>query len=117
MNQDEFSHLGKGAKKAFLAAIRKAATDDSVQVLLVDKINTMKQHREEILEAMGGVGNVVYVQVKVAADGDGWDRTLRLCESRIAQRGDGHRTLKAKTPQLKQILQRPFKLLLPLIYH
>ena len=55
---------------------------------------------------MSGDGHVVYVQVKVAADGDGWERTLRLCESRIAQRGDGHRTLKAKTPQLKQILMR-----------
>ena len=52
INQDEFSHLGKGAKKAFLAAIEKAAADETVPVLLVDKINTMKQHREEIVHAM-----------------------------------------------------------------
>ena len=52
INQDEFSHLGKGAKKAFLAAIEKAAADETVPVLLVDKINTMKQHREEIVNAM-----------------------------------------------------------------
>lgn len=107
INQDEFSHLGKGAKKAFLAAIEKAAADETVPVLLVDKINTMKQHREEIVNAMnrGKPGNLVFIQVKHPADGGRWDQTLRLCESRIAKRGEGHRTLKA-SPQLRGILQR-----------
>lgn len=107
INQDEFSHLGKGAKKAFLAAIEKAAADETLPVLLVDKINTMKQHREEIVNAMnrGKPGNLVFIQVKHPADGDRWDQTLRLCESRIAKRGEGHHTLKA-SPQLRGILQR-----------
>ncbi|CAK9052065.1 EF-hand domain-containing protein [Durusdinium trenchii] len=112
INQDEFSHLGKGAKKAFLAAIAKAAADETVPALLVDKINTMKQHREEIMDAMhkGCPGETVFVQVKHPDDSaTHWEHTLRLCESRIAKRGDGHRTLKAKTPQLKMILQRTVK--------
>ena len=50
-------------------------------------------------------GNLVFIQVKHPADGDRWDQTLRLCESRIAKRGEGHRTLKA-SPQLRGILQR-----------
>ena len=43
--------------------------------------------------------------MKHPADGGRWDQTLRLCESRIAKRGEGHRTLKA-SPQLRGILQR-----------
>ncbi|CAJ1416803.1 unnamed protein product [Effrenium voratum] len=112
INQDEFSHLGKAAKKAFLAAISKAAGDESVPVLLVDKINTMKQHREEIVDAMckGRAGDVVFIQIKHPADGfNRWDQTLRLCEKRIAQRGEGHRTLKANNAQLRVILQRTAK--------
>ena len=49
-NKDEFAHLKKGAKRAFLGEIQRAAADESVPVLLVDKINTMKQHRGEIFE-------------------------------------------------------------------
>jgi len=114
INQDEFSHLGKGAKKAFLAAIKKAAADESIPVLLVDKINTMKQHRAEIVDAMnsGKPGHLVFIQVKHPADGadvQRWDHTLRLCESRIAKRGEGHRTLKGKTPNLRMILQSTVK--------
>merc|ERR1740123_2040058 len=52
INQDEFSHKGKGAKKAFLAEIKSVAKDKKVPVLIVDKINTMRQHRQEILEQM-----------------------------------------------------------------
>ena len=48
--QDEFAHLKRGARAAFLAEIQRAAADGSVPILLVDKINTMKQHRGEILE-------------------------------------------------------------------
>ena len=52
-------------------------------------------------------GDVVFIQIKHPADGfNRWDQTLRLCEKRIAQRGEGHRTLKANNAQLRVILQR-----------
>lgn len=54
-------------------------------------------------------GHLVFIQVKHPADGadvQRWEHTLRLCESRIAKRGEGHRTLKGQNPKLRTILQR-----------
>ncbi|CAE8593022.1 unnamed protein product, partial [Polarella glacialis] len=66
VNQDEFAHLKKGAKTAFLAEIQRACGDANVSVVLVDKINTQKQHRREILDAMskGGGRDAVFVQIR-----------------------------------------------------
>ncbi|CAK0871303.1 unnamed protein product, partial [Prorocentrum cordatum] len=97
VNQDEFSHLGKGAKKAFLAEVKRAAGDKQTQVLLVDKINTLRQHRQEILDAMdaGLRGEAVLVEVRHPADPEGrWEHTAELCQARIEARGERHRTLK-----------------------
>ncbi|CAE7328030.1 unnamed protein product [Symbiodinium sp. CCMP2456] len=108
INQDEFSSQ-KNAKKAFLKAIAEAAADDAVAVLLVDKINTERQHRSGIVQEMrkGRPGDIVYVQIKHPDDAtDRWENTLSWCESRIARRGSGHRTLMADNPQLRSILQR-----------
>lgn len=103
VNQDEFSHKGKGAKRAFLAEITRAAADKSVPVLLVDKINTMKQHRREILEAMesGVVGDTILIQMRHPEDSpERFDKAIKLCLSRIQGRGEGHRTLKPSDPKL-----------------
>ncbi|CAE7847935.1 unnamed protein product [Symbiodinium necroappetens] len=108
INQDEFSSQ-KNAKKAFLKAIAEAAADDAVAVLLVDKISTERQHRSGIVQEMrkGRPGDIVYVQIKHPDDAtDRWENTLSWCESRIARRGSGHRTLMADNPQLRSILQR-----------
>ncbi|CAE7298731.1 unnamed protein product [Symbiodinium pilosum] len=107
INQDEFAGH-KNAKKAFLKAIADAASDDSVPVLLVDKINTERQHRNGIVQEMrkGRPGDIIFVQIKHPDDSGGWKNTLQWCESRIARRGSGHRTLMADNPQLKSILQR-----------
>lgn len=108
VNQDEFSHLKKGAKRAFLAEIASVANDKKVPVLIVDKINTMRQHRTEIIEAMrrGASGDIVFVQLAHPDDQPGrLDRQLQLCLSRIRARGDGHRTLMGNDPQLQRILR------------
>lgn len=108
VNQDEFSHCGKGAKKAFLAEVNRASGDDSVPVLLVDKINTLRQHRDDILQAMesGGPGDIVFVQLRHPQDGpNSWVHCTQLCEARIRSRGEGHRTLKGTNPKLRGILQ------------
>jgi hypothetical protein len=111
VNQDEFSHKGKGAKRAFLAEIARTAADKSVPVLLVDKINTMRQHRSEILDAMesGVAGDISLIQIRHPIDKpDRFDEAIELCLSRIQGRGESHRTLKATDPNLDiaKILRR-----------
>merc|ERR1719401_2556820 len=108
VNQDEFSHRGKAAKRAFLEEIHREAQDKKVPVLIVDKINTMRQHRREILDAMqsGVSGDVVFVQMVHPKDKpDRLDNMVKLCLSRIQGRGEGHRTLMASNPKLKNILK------------
>merc|ERR1719277_2528048 len=108
INQDEFSHRGKGAKKAFLTEISSVAKDKKVPVLIVDKINTMRQHRQDILEAMqkGASGDVVFVQLAHPLDEPGsLKHQMQLCLARIRARGDGHRTLMGSDPKLQGILR------------
>lgn len=108
VNQDEFSHCGRGAKRAFLAEIEREAQDKSVPVLIVDKINTMRQHRREIVDAMqsGVSGDLVFIQMVHPDDAPGrFDKLVQLCISRIQGRGEGHRTLFASNPKLRSILK------------
>eukprot|EP00928_Gymnodinium_smaydae_P037923 TRINITY_DN26269_c1_g3_i1.p1 TRINITY_DN26269_c1_g3~~TRINITY_DN26269_c1_g3_i1.p1 ORF type:complete len:809 (-),score=191.86 TRINITY_DN26269_c1_g3_i1:72-2450(-) len=108
VNQDEFSHKGKGAKRAFLAEVEKVAKDKKTPALLVDKINTQVQHRREILDAFGaGVpGKVALLQLRHPRDAAGeWQQAIQLCKSRIEGRGEGHRTLKGDNPELGKILR------------
>lgn len=112
INQDEFSSKGKGSKKAFLAEIKRVSADPAVPVLIVDKINTMRQHRREILEAMegGGNGHIVFVQLFHPQDREGsFDNQVKLCVSRIQGRGENHRTLMGDDPKLKSILAMTVK--------
>merc|ERR1712232_1634 len=107
VNQDEFSHLRKGAKRAFIDEIEREAQDRKVPVLIVDKINTQRQHRREILDAMqsGVSGDVVFVQMVHPLDAPNrLDNMVKLCLQRIGQRGEGHRTLMASNPKLRSIL-------------
>mmetsp|Transcript_7706 Transcript_7706/g.14236 ORF Transcript_7706/g.14236 Transcript_7706/m.14236 type:complete len:626 (+) Transcript_7706:65-1942(+) len=107
INQDEFSSKGKGAKKAFLAEIKRVAADTTIPVLIVDKINTMRQHRADILESMQCErhGSVVFVQLAHPKDTAGsFKNQSQLCISRIQGRGQNHRTLMGNDPKLKQIL-------------
>jgi len=108
LNQDEFAHKGKGAKNAFHAEIKNLAKDRKVPVLIVDKINTMRIHRQGILDAMkGGVsGDVVFVQIMHPMDPPGnLTKQMELCLARIRGRGDGHRTLMGNDPKLASILR------------
>jgi len=108
VNQDEFNNRGKGAKRAFLAEIKRAASDNSVAALIVDKINTLRQHRREIMEAMesGTPGDLVLIQIRHPLDQPGrYDHMIQLCLSRIHARGEGHRTLMGNNPKLKGILR------------
>lgn len=109
VNQDEFAHKGKAAKKAFLAEVQRVANDKCIPALLVDKINTQLQHRREILEAMKGgaaPGMVVLLQLRHPADApERWENAVNLCQDRILGRGTGHRTLKGDNPELGKILR------------
>jgi len=108
VNQDEFSHKGKRAKDAFLAEIKRVSEDKKVPVLIVDKINTMRQHRRGILDAMkhGVPGDTVFIQIAHPEDPDGsLHRTMKTCLSRIRSRGEGHRTLMGSDPKLEKILR------------
>jgi len=112
INQDEFSSRGKGAKKAFLAEIKRVAADTTIPVLIVDKINTMRQHRFDILKSMQceNHGNAVFVQLAHPKDAAGsFKNQSRLCISRIQGRGHNHRTLMGDDPKLKQILNMTVK--------
>jgi len=108
VNQDEFSHRGKGAKRAFLAEIQAVAQDARVPVLIVDKINTLRQHRRDIVEAMecGVSGDIIFVQFAHPSDSPGSLKNQQtLCLTRIRQRGSGHRTLMGNDPKLASILR------------
>lgn len=108
VNQDEFSHLKKGAKRAFLMEIKKVSSNRRVPVLIVDKINTLVQHRAEILESMnsGAPGDVVFIQVAHPKDRSGsLQHQKELCLSRIRSRGEGHRCLLGSNPKLESILR------------
>eukprot|EP00747_Dinoflagellata_sp_TGD_P025229 gnl/TRDRNA2_/TRDRNA2_131108_c0_seq1.p1 gnl/TRDRNA2_/TRDRNA2_131108_c0~~gnl/TRDRNA2_/TRDRNA2_131108_c0_seq1.p1 ORF type:complete len:783 (+),score=121.65 gnl/TRDRNA2_/TRDRNA2_131108_c0_seq1:52-2349(+) len=112
VNQDEFSHKGKGAKKAFLAEIERVAQSSTCPVVLVDKINTMRQHRREILTALnsGVPGDVALLEMRHPLDAPGrYDHAVKLCESRIHDRGAKHRTLAGDNPELHKILSRTAK--------
>lgn len=114
LNQDEFYHLGRGARWEFLKAIRAAARDHSCGSLLVDKINTMRMHRAEILEALSeghGAGprpHTVLLRFLHPADPPGTigASAVQLGLERIAARGRGHRSLHADNPELGHILTR-----------
>eukprot|EP00927_Polykrikos_kofoidii_P055923 TRINITY_DN50108_c0_g1_i1.p1 TRINITY_DN50108_c0_g1~~TRINITY_DN50108_c0_g1_i1.p1 ORF type:complete len:706 (-),score=162.40 TRINITY_DN50108_c0_g1_i1:48-2165(-) len=108
VNQDEFSHKGKGAKWAFLSEVKETANNKKVPVLIVDKINTMRQHRKDIVDAMssGGAGDIVFIQLVHPDDRPGnLDNQVQLCLSRIHARGQGHRTLMGNDPKLANILR------------
>eukprot|EP00929_Paragymnodinium_shiwhaense_P023999 TRINITY_DN14894_c0_g1_i1.p1 TRINITY_DN14894_c0_g1~~TRINITY_DN14894_c0_g1_i1.p1 ORF type:complete len:398 (+),score=118.38 TRINITY_DN14894_c0_g1_i1:136-1329(+) len=115
VNQDEFAHLKKQAKKNFLEAISKASQTRSVPAVLVDKINTMTQHRREILEAMGSGGKCALVEMRHPDDPPGsMENMLRLCQDRIHGRGAGHRTLFGDNEKLGSILRMTAKGVEPL---
>jgi len=113
INQDEFAHCGRGAKSRFLAEIAAVSQDSRIPVLIVDKINTQRMHRQGILEAIyhGGVpGDVVFVQMSHPADTPLCLRhQVQLCLSRIQARGSGHRTLFGSDPKLRSILNMTAK--------
>lgn len=112
INQDEFSSKGKGAKKAFLAEIKRVAADATIPIMIVDKINTMRQHRVDILESMQSdrQGNAVFVQLAHPKDTPGsFENQSRMCICRIQARGQNHRTLMGDDPKLQQILNMTVK--------
>lgn len=107
VNQDEFAHRGKGAQFAFTNEIKIQSQDRKVLVLIADKINTMRMHREGILDAMssGVAGDVIFVQVAHPQDQPGQlIHQAALCLSRIQARGAGHRTLMGDDPKLQKII-------------
>jgi len=77
-------------------------------VLIVDKINALRQHRREILDAIehGVSGDAVFIQLAHPDDAPGrLDCMVRLCIERIQGRGEGHRTLLASNPKVPSILR------------
>lgn len=119
VNQDEFAHRKRGAKKAFLSEIRRVAADPGVACVLVDKINTMRQHRAEVLDALavdgetGSAAVLVRLQHPLDAPGE-FDHAIQLCLDRIQKRGAGHRTLFGLDPKLEMILRSTVKSAEPL---
>jgi len=108
VNQDEFSHRGRAAKRCFLAELSSVAQDPNVPVLIIDKINTLRQHRAEIFEALqGGVsGDCALIEMRHPTDHPGcFNNLVRLCLSRVRARGHGHRTLMGSDPKLPSILR------------
>ena len=98
LNQDELSKA-KSAKKAMLQGLESAITKGEQRYIFVDKIFTLKQHRDDVLHAVAkarGRCNVAIALLSFAVydDDDGTaPSTMRLCLERIHARGLGHRTL------------------------
>mmetsp|Transcript_1656 Transcript_1656/g.4148 ORF Transcript_1656/g.4148 Transcript_1656/m.4148 type:complete len:507 (-) Transcript_1656:69-1589(-) len=113
LNQDEFYHLGKNAKSAFLSAIRNGASAGAggrSPCVVVDKINTISLHRKEILEALDGPLPRSRVLLCFAHPSDPPDKIgpacVSLCAQRIKERGAGHRSLFPDNPDIERILSR-----------
>lgn len=111
LNQDEFCHTGRQAKEHFLAAIHSAATSrrDSAPLVAVDKINTLRSHRSEVVSALSGRQRRRRALLRFVHPSDPRDvfgsNAIELCLRRIAARGNGHRSLHADNPRLAQILR------------
>jgi dephospho-CoA kinase len=86
---------GKPAKK-FQQWIQ-IVMDGDTSIVCIDKINTLKQHREGIYQALGPTEHYIPILLNFTADSS-------ICFDRIMKRS-GHRTLDGSDPQdLKKIL-------------
>ena len=82
--KDEFADLGRGAKKAFMTALAEESRNSSCPVVIADRINTLKAHREDVFGAMKTVGIRVVIL---------WEMSSKDAITRIRQRKFGHRTI------------------------
>merc|ERR1719331_1393863 len=96
VNQDEVAWKfgGKKARQNFLRVLGEASRDPQVPVILIDKINTMRMHRNDIRKAIK-VQRLVLLTFEHPDDrGTGrWDNAAALALERIRGRGQAHRTL------------------------
>ena len=90
LNQDEFSHLNRGAKTAFLTALSESSVSTFPNsVLIVDRINTTVAHRSDIFGAMLSPG----IRVGIL-----WEVPVPECIVRIKQRSFGHKSILPGAP-------------------
>ena len=106
VNQDEVAAMGKRSrspKEQFLQAVTAMAANAKVRYLFVDKIHTLKQHREEVLVAAGhgfrqraSSGKIAFALLNLChpEDEEGEStRALDICAARISGRGLSHLSL------------------------
>lgn len=105
-NQDNFVITGKKAKTTFLSSVKtglRNALQQSSALVYVDKVNTLKAHRADILNAAEEVrwmekGGLMLLCELTSND-------LEYCMGRIESRGAAHKSLQPSA-ELKDILKR-----------
>ena len=104
INQDEVAagaKRGSNAKELFLKAVSTAAGQPNVRYLFIDKIHTLKQHRDDVVTAVmqgfqGREGRVAVVLLNLChpEDDEGdYLEAAKWCTRRIQSRGLGHLSL------------------------
>lgn len=108
--QDEFTNLGKDARRlCFAQEVEAAANNREVKVLIMDRVNTLQQQRTELAEALKNSclpGKTVLIQMRHPEHRGqlAGDLAVQLCMERITHRGSNHNSLLGTRQNLKAIL-------------
>ncbi|CAJ1428900.1 unnamed protein product, partial [Effrenium voratum] len=118
INQDEVAAGGgrRSAKELFLKAVQAAAARSDVRFLFVDKIHTLKQHRDDVVAAVNSgfqarsglrTGRVALVLLNLChpEDEEGeYHKAAEVCCARIAARGLGHLSLLPQAVDAREVV-------------
>merc|ERR1711937_90058 len=108
--QDEFTNVGKDARRlCFVQEVEAAANNREVEVLIMDRVNTLQQQRTELAEALKNrclPGKTVLIQMRHPEHRGqlAGDLAVQLCMERTTHRGSNHNSLLGTRQNLKAIL-------------
>jgi len=126
MNQDSFRSRGSDAKDWFLKGLYEALRSalslpaGASPLVCVDKVNTQRMHREDVLELTDEVGwkekggRIVLVEFSTDR---GKKELFRHCAARIQARGEAHHTLTPRKTDIYEVLQKMLMTVEPVSEH